>query len=1249
VLDENFDGTAVNESIWEVPEADWGLGGGLSKDAVTVGDGMLSIRAFSEDRKAANGQPGTDGNPEHYIGSIETGDEPSNYGHDVWDGFSSSYGYIEARVKVVEPRGTVGAFWMLPQNTHKSNPLGDPAASGPEIDLFEYGNTVDGDQHPADGICDYTTLLEPCDEIASSTMNWNEFDETLSTQNQQVDWSGPSHPAPHGNFIDYGLLWTPSGYRMYRNGQQVYESTEAITNSPEYMLLTNNFRWENVPAAGYGTRAQQVAQGVDPIMQVDYVHVWQRPISEIPDQQIGLNSAIAVPFNVMDYFSSASSGASLRAPLGGVWVSASANGSAVVPDGHLAVTGNPSPSPGELDGSYTNGDFESALGGSNNWASTGAAALSTTKEHGGNQSLRLGSAAGSVEQVITGLQANTTYAAGLWRNLDGSSTSYDWGVQDVDASLSGDQKVSKTDGRLNGKDDKWIHSGLTFTTGPSTTQVKVFITKQGTGTDYVDDLVVRPLTPANRTVVVRPADNQYGEAEITLTARDLGNNVLGTETFKVNVSDYSSYTNGKFDSLPRGTGWELYNGADMVAPDLFTLDRKLALATGGSTAVQHLTGLKADQQYDVHVKATVNPSPTGTPNDLAFAVSNYGGGPQVTGHITQSTPNGEGVISFTPTGTSGLADLFLLDWDPSNGTSVVDYAIVDPNTGVAPQAYTPPALDALGPQRLTASAPSAVAFKVADGVTVSSVKSDNQYLLPDSGLAAPVMDVPPSYRGYGVLSLTPRPDRTGNANVTVATSAGDVTIPVTVSDDELGNPGFEQGTVRWGTSASGTAIVTSPAASLHSGAKAIQLSSGGSITQRITGLDFNTPFVLDGYVKGTATVTVKRVPDEWIKQKFGGDRDTPNLNSTFTASTSASWSGSDWTSRRLSFSTPECRAWYCNGARGAIARLDPETGDADPAKNHPLEYYTRPGGQVDITITDDTTDPAPVLVDDLQLMHAPRIGPIRELSLTQNQTDTDWFNVGRIGAGAFWQPQISSSNPSVVPASSVQLVRQFPWVEYRWGAKVTAGTTTGSSDITITLTDPATGVSSSATFTVRVNAGSFNVGDLQRSGTSGYPMAGWASVGGSTVVIGGTTYTYNDISAKQMWGHLGPTDDDKILHTSRGWIATPITGLVPNHNYKLQFSARGNDSEVGVWSAGLFSHVLGATQINWMQQSWKGDYSVTFETVPQSDWDGTSMTINIVDHTAEATPLQRDVGSCVNDRSGESCFDDFVLIDLGPI
>jgi len=1346
VLNEEFTGATLDESIWTVSEGPGTAGPGMNtKDAVRIepdpgqaGDGTATITTYTIDTNGAAA-----GGLQHFTGEIQSGAIGRS-----WSGYQSAYGYIESRVKLHMSPKTYSAFWLLSPNWHRA-PWGDPAASGPEIDIFEIGDPVSGDLldgsgNPVaggDGNCDWQVVHEPCDEIAGGNLHWNGFDEDHVNYGNQMHWTGPS---PQDNFITYGLLWTPDGYRLYRNGIQTFQSSEAITYNPELIIL-DQFQGGDiagdVPAAGYGTLATSTTK-----MVIDYVKVWQRPISDIPNRTVAANTPVAVPFSITD-FTSASSSASVgvagKPRPEGVRIDSSSSNTTLVPNDRVVVTGN---EPADSDGTLTNAGFESGTG---SWGPTGAAPPTTwtTRKRSGTSSLRVTQAGGRAQQTITGLRPNTAYVAGGFSNLELSYTDthpmaptgavtpgadgrftwvadsngngavdsgetealtqagdalaeFDIGIVDTDESRGGLQEVRATRGRNGWEEaaryyaphkDAWTEQSVSFTTGPNTDEVTFFVDNTVTPGDSAhtdadlsfDDVFVRPVVPPNRTVAVRPATDATGTTIITLTAwvdQD-GNGsraaaeTLGTEAFTLNVTRGSTFTNGDFESLPLGTGWELWDnapgvGADVVVHDPFQLDRVLELAGPGwqpdttrrnnGTVFQKVSGLQPNTAYTMTV--------TGKGTDMRF---NFEGAlidgthpdPCIPLSNCQITSAGwiSKIVNFT-TNATGSGRIVLIDWTFGDGLSLVDDITLTTATPTSNPPLTSPLLTALGEQRITSSAPAAVNFSLPNNsgtTTVTSVTSDNKALIPDANLGVT------AGTQHKLLSITLTPDRTGKATLTVKWNLSgapqpDKTIPVIVSDNRMVNPGFES-TAAW----TNATIVT---AGQRTGAGALQVSGATQVKQVLSGMPDNTTFVLDGWVNGGVDVKLKTLPDSsrWPSSSF-----TPEFNATF--------NGSGWTSNRLRFTTVACQDCHARGG----TQWDAATSTV----------YTVPGEQIEITLSDaDGTGSS--LVDDLQLVRVPNASPLRELSLSQSQTAFAWdtrstVDVGRIPAGAL--STNGQANPAVVgltttdvvappggmgevlPDVNTRLIRQNPQREYEWTLEARATTPatqrTGRSNVTMTLTDPVTALTNQRSATVTMNAGSLDNGDFQRSGGRlGWAKWSFAPAGWEVVEKQRWDYMSSACSLPPpTWPSptcpagvtVGRSDADKVMRISSGIVGLKVTGLTAGVNYVLQANAIGDGSTLKVLaddggSIPAWGTLRGQVTIN--SHTWAPTPNLTF-TAPAGD---PEVWIFVVDAQPEGIPDGPDPGTepdvvpasdraCALFAAGETCIDDIGLFEAADL
>ncbi len=197
-----------------------------------------------------------------YTGALQLTTKPASTGGTVPAGYYPTamlsthestlftYGYFEASIRTQTVAGHWSAFWLQSQansnNTGLATP--DPANLGTEIDIMEH--TIVG-----------TT------KQTQHALHWNGYDSALHKQRIMGASNAPDLDA----FNTYGLLWTPEYYAFYINGSLSASTTSAISNVPEYIILS-------LEVADSGSRSF----GGDPApsifpdsMYVDYVRVYQ--------------------------------------------------------------------------------------------------------------------------------------------------------------------------------------------------------------------------------------------------------------------------------------------------------------------------------------------------------------------------------------------------------------------------------------------------------------------------------------------------------------------------------------------------------------------------------------------------------------------------------------------------------------------------------------------------------------------------------------------------------------------------------------------------------------------------------------------------------------------------------------------------------------------------------------------------------------------------------------------------------------
>ncbi|HEX3542169.1 MAG TPA: LamG-like jellyroll fold domain-containing protein [Acidimicrobiales bacterium] len=236
VFSDEFNTTSLNSSNWQT--CAWWSSTTCSittnneeelytKNNVAVGNGALDLQARHQDAVAWNGST------YHYTsGMVSSGGRSGQ----IVPGFSFTYGYTEARVKVPKGQGLWPAFWLLP--TDYSWP--------PEIDAMEIlgsqPNVVNMTYH----------YLNPAGAAASVGGTW----------------TGPDFSA---GWHTFGVDWEPSAIVWYVDGVERFRFTDAsaITSKAMYLVL-------NLAVGGNWPGPADATTPMPSDYLVDYVRVWDR-------------------------------------------------------------------------------------------------------------------------------------------------------------------------------------------------------------------------------------------------------------------------------------------------------------------------------------------------------------------------------------------------------------------------------------------------------------------------------------------------------------------------------------------------------------------------------------------------------------------------------------------------------------------------------------------------------------------------------------------------------------------------------------------------------------------------------------------------------------------------------------------------------------------------------------------------------------------------------------------------------------
>lgn len=231
---DEFDGTQLDLKKWEalsVRRRD----AINTPDAVTVGDGKLTLTTYTEGGK-------------HYTGMVWTRGL-----------FEPSVGYYEARIQWQDAPGTWSVFWtisdlmLLP---HMGKHIGNVPESGNEIDFVEHRET-DHDGKPMAGKVNFT-------------LHWDGYAEHRNGSG----FLTPDLGLDKGFHI-YGCEWSETGYRFFIDGKMLWETPGPVSKRPQFMILSTEVDhklWSGaIPEGGYGDRVTSKVK-----MVVDYVRFFSK-------------------------------------------------------------------------------------------------------------------------------------------------------------------------------------------------------------------------------------------------------------------------------------------------------------------------------------------------------------------------------------------------------------------------------------------------------------------------------------------------------------------------------------------------------------------------------------------------------------------------------------------------------------------------------------------------------------------------------------------------------------------------------------------------------------------------------------------------------------------------------------------------------------------------------------------------------------------------------------------------------------
>jgi len=185
--EDEFDGDALDPEKWAIRGEGPRALGRVSREAISVADGFLTLHAFEKDGEILVGMVGTQGR------------------------FETKYGYFECRAQLQRGGGIWAAFWMQSPLVAKGE---DPAEFGAEIDIVEFFRKLGTD-------------------IVSHNVHWAYGPNQQTTRGMQSYLKGVSE-----GFHLFALEWTPDSYTFYVDGYKFYEVDIGISQIEQYIILS---------------------------------------------------------------------------------------------------------------------------------------------------------------------------------------------------------------------------------------------------------------------------------------------------------------------------------------------------------------------------------------------------------------------------------------------------------------------------------------------------------------------------------------------------------------------------------------------------------------------------------------------------------------------------------------------------------------------------------------------------------------------------------------------------------------------------------------------------------------------------------------------------------------------------------------------------------------------------------------------------------------------------------------------------
>lgn len=211
---DEFNGKEIDPAKWEIL-GDWKRRDGFwtRGESYLDGRGSLILRTRREGDKFV-------------CGAVRTKDR-----------FEHRYGYWVSRFKLPTQPGHWPAFWVMSDGVFK---VGDQGRDGTEIDIAEFPKR---------------------DGTYEINLHWDGYGRDHKSSGKKI-----TAPAVVSGFHTYALLWTPTNYTFYLDGEQVWQTAVGgVSQAPEYIKFSEEV----------GAWAGDIRDGKLPdFFEIDYVRVY---------------------------------------------------------------------------------------------------------------------------------------------------------------------------------------------------------------------------------------------------------------------------------------------------------------------------------------------------------------------------------------------------------------------------------------------------------------------------------------------------------------------------------------------------------------------------------------------------------------------------------------------------------------------------------------------------------------------------------------------------------------------------------------------------------------------------------------------------------------------------------------------------------------------------------------------------------------------------------------------------------------